>query len=512
MKTKTITALLVVPLLIGCGGNNGELVIKIVDPDYTPTLPTYKDKDKGAIKEDENNVYFDFYEISDYHGAVVNNKDDGYIGLERLSSYYDKKREDNPGGSFIVSSGDMWQGSADSNITRGNLVTYGMNVMNFASMTLGNHEFDWTVDWIKNNKERARFPLLCANLIDKSTSKIPDFVSASTTITRGNYKVGIVGTIGDNIKDSILATAVTNYDFADEVSTVVSETAKLRESGCDIVVWTSHNDIEYLKNKIGSTKLGVDLIFGGHSHSALENTTNDGILMLESRDYGRGLPHAQLKMDKKTKAVSVSAKGFDDNPAAGDYAADADITGIYKQYSEKYIDPVKNQNIGKADGDFDKTKLGNLAVESMFNKIKEAYPDTDPRACFTNVNGGIRNTFKSGKLIYGDVYKAFPFDNEIVICETTGSNLQNFAAGSVSNVALYQNIYTYGALNADQKYKFITTDFLALNSDFFSGKCTIVNYTKLNLRDCLASAIMKAGTIKADEYKITAKKEFSKIK
>lgn len=514
MKKKIICSLILIPMLASCGGNNGELVIKVVEPDYTPTLPEFKKKDAGALLEDENYAYFDFYEISDFHGAVSYDKDEKRLGVERLSSYFDKKRELNPGGTFLLSSGDMWQGSADSNITRGNLVTYSMDVMNFAAMTLGNHEFDWTVDWIKNNKQRATFPLLAANLIDKATNKVADFVQPSTVITRGDYKIGVIGTIGDNIKSSIIASAVENYDFANEVETVVAEAAKLRgdEYKCDIVVWTSHNDVEHLKSVTGSTDLGVDLIFGGHSHETIVSDIN-GIPALESKDYGRSVPHCQLKLNKSTKEVSpVEGFGCDENPTAVEYEADADITGILNQYNEKYITPVKEQKLGSANGDFKIENLANYAVETMFNKIKTAYPDLACRAAFTNVNGGVRNTIKSGEIKYGNVYESFPFDNELVIMETTGRKLQNYAAGNVSNSAFYQDIYTYGALNSTDKYLFITTDYLATNTQFFANAGEVKVYTKLILRDIIAEAIKKAGSIKADDYKTTAKVEFQKIK
>ncbi len=514
MKRNIITSLLIIPLLTSCGGGSSELIIKIVDKDYTPILPTIKEKDKGEILQDDTYAYFDFYEVSDFHGATIYNKEEKRLGIERLSTYFDTKREANKGGTFIISGGDMWQGSADSNVTRGNLVTYSMNVMNFASMTLGNHEFDWTNEWIKNNKDRANFPFLAANLIDKTTKQLVDFVDASTVITRGDYKIGIIGTIGDNIRNSIIASAIENYEFANEIDTVKAEATKLRgeEYNCDIVVWSSHNDVNHIKEVAGSTELGVDLIFGGHSHETISTDIN-GIPALESKDYGRSIPHAQLKINKTTKEVSaVEGYGCDENPTAVDYETDADITGIYKQYSDKYIDPVKEQYLGKANGKFSIQQLANYAVETMFNKIKVQYPDIVCRAAFTNVNGGVRTELDSGDVKYGNIYEAFPFDNELVIMETTGRKLQNYAAGNVSNAAFYQDVYTYGALNASDKYLFITTDYLATNTQYFANAGEVKTYTKLTLRDIIAEAIKKAGTINADDYKTSAKKEFQKIK
>lgn len=524
MKKKFISLLLVLPLLLGCGSNDDVSVEEHIPFDYTPTLPTYKDKSNGAIKEDDTYVYFDFYEISDFHGAVdysaSETPESGMLGLERLSTYYDYKRNDNVGGTILLSGGDMWQGTADSNITRGNLITYSMNIMNFSSMTLGNHEFDWTLDWIKNNKDRATFPFLAANLIDKSTNKRADFVDSSTIVTREEYKIGIVGTIGENIKSSIIASAVENYEFAKEVDTVKSEAEKLREEGCQIVVWSSHNDISYLKSIIGITDIGVDLIFGGHSHTTYVDQITFGdkvVPMLESKDKGRSLPHATLKVNKTTKEVSpVDGYSCDTTPTSSEYAVDEDIKFIYDQYKENYINPSKERYMGKLEGDMDVENpqlAANLATEVMYNKVKDVYPNITCYASFTNVNGGIRGSLKSGSITYGDIYNVFPFDNEIVIMQTTGSKLLGYCSSGVTstlkNAAHYQTIGKSSNINKNDKYYFITTDYLASHTSYFAnddGETTI--YTKINVRDAVAEYFKKKGTIKASDYETSKKVEF----
>lgn len=511
MKNKIVCILALAPLLISCGGPTSEPK-SIVDEDYVPTLPTFKDKNSGAILEDEENVYFDFYEISDFHGATEYDKDDNKLGIERMSTYFDNKRTANPGGTFLLSGGDMWQGTADSNITRGNLVTYVMDVMDFDAMTLGNHEFDWTEKWIKNNEEKATFPFLCANLLDKRTNELADFVSPSTIVTRGDYKVGIIGTIGDNIKSAILASAVENFDFTNEIAAVKSESAKLKEAGCDLVVWSSHNDVTYLKNEISSEDLGVNLIFGGHSHNTIVDEVN-GIPMLESKNYGRSIPHVQLKLNKTTKAVTpVEGYGCDTTPTATEYSADADVTGIYNQYKSLYIDPLKNIKIGHTSSDLSASEhLPNLAVKAMFENIKTDYSNYDIKAAFTNVNGGVRADVKAGDINYGDIYSAFPFDNELVILSTTGRKLQNYTGGNgISNFAQYQVVGSYGALVSTEKYYFVSTDYLASNDSYFSS-CELVAHTGIIIRDCVAEAIKALGNVDANAFKTSSDSHFQKI-
>lgn len=518
MKKKLFAAVLLIPLLASCSGK-----LDHVPENYTPKLPEFKNKDSGAIKDDGDNVYFDFYEVSDFHGATVYDKDSKELGLERLSTYFDTKRENNPGGTVLISGGDMWQGSADSNITRGNLVTYGMRVMGFAAMTFGNHEFDWEANgetsWIQNNLNRANdggvnsFPFLGANIYIKDSDQHPSYAVPSTIVERGGYKVGIIGTIGDDIRNSILAAAIENLEFKNEIETVQSESAKLKEAGCDLVVWSSHNDVDRLKNRIGhmtSSELGADVIFGGHSHTTFNTTSSAGIPMLATKDLGRSIVHCEVKMNKTSKAIVSAIGTADENPTSKDYEPDADITGIYKQYSKKFIDKIKNKKLGKANGKFTaENELGNYAVESMFNAAKDKYADYPIVAAFTNKSGGIRADLESGKITYGDVYKAFPFDNEIVVMKCSGSEIKSYCSSNL-NVARYNIIYNQ-TIDPSGTYYYLTTDYLATNEGFPFKEGEVMVYTKINVRDSIADAIKKAKKINAADYKIGAKKEFQKI-
>ena len=504
MRKKLFSVLLLIPLLAACPQVN----IETMPDDYKPDLPEFHDKNTGVVKSDDTYAYFDFYEISDFHGAVNYKVDDKELGLARLSTYFDKKREANPGGTFLISSGDMWQGSADSNLTKGTMVTYGMDVMDFDSMTLGNHEFDWTVNWIKNNKERATFPFLCANLIDTSTNEVADFVQKSTVITRGDYKVGVIGTIGDTIKTSILASAVEGYDFADEITTVKAEASRLRsEEGCDIVVWTSHNDAEILKSRVSVDKPDVDAVFGGHSHVICDEEY-EGIPFMQSKAYSHAIPHVQLQLDKNTKEVSISYKEVDDNPASREYDEDADIAMIKKQYDDRFINPVKNQWVARIDGDLEiKSTLANFCAYSMKEELKRnnkfsSYPVV---ATFHNKNGGVRKDIPAGNVLYSHVYESVPFDNEIIILKVTGYDLW-FKFINGNNNICYWHSYKRSDVVDEEEYYVLTTDYLLTNSDYYASVEPLETiYTGIAVRDAVCNTLKAESPVQVGNFKTTNK-------
>ena len=60
-------------------------------------------------------------------------------GLAKVGGKLKEFKAADPDHTFIISSGDMWQGSMESNLNEGALITEAMNNIGFDSMTLGNH-------------------------------------------------------------------------------------------------------------------------------------------------------------------------------------------------------------------------------------------------------------------------------------------------------------------------------------------------------------------------------------
>ena len=112
-------------------------------------------------------VVYDFYAINDLHGKL--DDADGQPGVDELTTYLKNARTANPN-SIFLSTGDMWQGSYESNMTGGLIMTEWMNDLGFASMTLGNHEYDWGSDAIRENAAIADFPMLAINIYDRETN------------------------------------------------------------------------------------------------------------------------------------------------------------------------------------------------------------------------------------------------------------------------------------------------------------------------------------------------------
>lgn len=378
----------------------------------------------------------------------------GNAGITRLGTYFAQQEAANPEGTVLVSAGDMWQGSADSNLTHGELVTESMNTMNFAAMEIGNHEFDWTDEYITANAELANFPLLGANIIDKRTNQVADFADAYTMIERQGVRIGIIGVIGSSLESSILATAVANYDFISPSSVVPQAADQLRAAGADIVILLNHN------GTIAETLLPyVDAVFCGHTHQQEVNYI-DGVPLVQAGANGDAVSHVSLTYNKATDEVTVNDYNYITASSAGMFSLPENtaVKAVYDRYLA-ITGPIKNQVVGSLSASMSKTQLTNMAIREMY-AYGQAY---GAQVSFHN-SGGVRSTLASGNVTYGNIYECFPFDNEIIVCTLTGSELKSWLA---------EGDYFYGVdatktklLNGDTivntgTYKAIIIDYLS---------------------------------------------------
>src|SRR5678815_840225 len=148
---------------------------------------------------------------SDLHGGVLPRGDRG--GLALLGGYLRNVRAarlQDGGGVLLVDSGDMFQGTLESNLNEGAAVVAAYNALGYAAAAIGNHEFDYGPAGpaetaqksgedprgaLKARAATARFPFLAANTIDDATGQPVRWtnVKPSTLVNVRGVQVGLIG-------------------------------------------------------------------------------------------------------------------------------------------------------------------------------------------------------------------------------------------------------------------------------------------------------------------------------
>jgi 2',3'-cyclic-nucleotide 2'-phosphodiesterase/3'-nucleotidase len=213
---------------------------------------------------------------------------DDTVGLARTAALV-KAARDEVVNSLLFDNGDLIQGSPMGDFTayrRGmkkgdtHPMVAAMNILNYDCGTLGNHEFNYGLDFMWNALGMAKFPIVCANLTtpDGKTMMKPwlilDREFADTTGARQAIKIGVIGFLPPQImqwdKANLEGKAAT-FDIVDAAEKQVPD---LRRAGADIVVALCHSGIAGGDRKGGEENAalhlakvdGIDVILTGHQH------------------------------------------------------------------------------------------------------------------------------------------------------------------------------------------------------------------------------------------------------
>ena len=447
----------------------------------------------------------DVYGINDLHGKFEDSE--GQPGIDEMTTFLKNAEEEQ--NTIFLSAGDMWQGSCESGLTKGNMITDWMNYLGFSAMTLGNHEFDWGGAPIQSNIEIAEFPILAINVYDIYTGKRLEGVEASTVVDKGDAKIGIIGAVGD-CYGSISADKVKGIEFKTDstlTALVKAEATRLREEeGVDFIIYALHDGIgkswstikEFTGNlynedgdyyDVSLSDGYIDLVFEGHSHQNYIVKDQYGVYHLQNGgDNKKGITHANVVINFDTGENTVTPE-FVGHSRYENESDDPIVDTLMAKYDN--LVGTMNDPLGTNKKTRNSSDLADRVAYLYYTKGVEKWG-----ANYNIILGGgdinVRSPYNlyTGDITYAMLYMLFPFDNEIVLCSLTGSKLNS---RFITNTEYVTYGYNSQTINANGTY-YIVTD--TWNSSYAYNGLKIVDYYAQNYyaRDLLADFAISGGT------------------
>ena len=480
-----------------------------------------------GTESDNGSVTIDIYAVNDLHGKFS----DTYAqpGVDELSTYIKQSRTENEN-TIVLSSGDMWQGTAESGLTKGAIVTEWMNEMDFVSMTLGNHEYDWGEEYIESNAQLAEFPFLAINVYDSATNQLVDYCQPSVMVEQNGVKIGIIGAIGD-CYSSISGDFTEGFYFktGNELTELVkAESEKLRAEGADCILYSLHDGYGSSKSSVSNifdsqltyyditlSQGYVDLVFEAHTHQSYVLKDSKGVYHLQGGGDNKGITHAEITVNTKTDSVQVGKVEYVSTSQYSHLDGDLSIQTILEKYADEVT--LANKKLGYNDTVRGSSEICQLVAQLYYEKALEVWG-----ADYDIVLGGgflkLRSPYNlyAGEVIYGDLYNILPFDNQLVLCSISGSKLRDkFFNTNNSNYHIAYGEYgeSVKANISPNKTYYVIVD--SYTSTYASNGLTEIERFDSNVfaRDLLAEYIEKGGLGAggATEIKITPLSEILQI-
>ena len=476
---------------------------------------------RPSIRAGAGNIRLTVLHTNDIHGWVMSRP--AYFheadpkrpvgGAAALAAYVKKVK----GPKLVLDGGDWFQGTPEGTLQGGRALAEVFNAVGYDALAVGNHDFDNGEDNLQGIIKAMRAPVLCANVYRSAGQRAPEFQPWLVKEIAG-VKVGLFGLLTTNMKRLSFAENIAGLAFRRGVDEAKDAVATLRGQGATVIIALSHQGLEppgvttYEADRFLAQNVeGIDLIVGGHSHTALKEGERDsvhGTLIVQAGSELARVGEAVLEIDPKTKRVLKSS---------------ARLKDLWPD--EVGSDPALAQVVAKLAGEVSAVYdvvVGTAAAPLLRNRDKESslgdwMADCERQWAGADLalhnGGGIRADIPAGPVTLRGIFDLMPFENRVVKLVMKGKDVKNvldhgvgmarIAQVSGAEVSFRRKAPEGGRLVAvrlagrdlvdESTYTVATIDFLVQGGDGYTAFDSAVStdFTKTKLRDVLQACVQK---------------------
>ena len=372
-------------------------------------------------------------------------------GYARLAGQRDAERQHTPYVA-IVSSGDFAQGNTVGSLTKGEAIVRIMNAVGYDYLTIGNHEFDYTVPQMQHLSELLTAKTLCCNFSryeqdndDKDDRDDDDLYPAYEVKDFGGTKVGFIGVATPSTFRSSTPTyfiddngnLLYNFHQTDTYECVQEAVNDAREEGAEIIIVLSHlgddPEVAYSRGLIAATH-GIDVVLDGHAHHVLnERLVNDRGDSVTLTSTGTKFSYiGRLTIDTDNR-VATELLPISDCHRVNQAVQDT-VLAIQQELEARVNAPVGTTAFALADRDNQDNRL----VRKQETNLGDFMADVARYTTGANIGvcngGGLRAGLYNETITFGNIVSIWPFNNTMRVVECTGQQLLDAFEVSAANL------------------------------------------------------------------------------
>jgi 5'-nucleotidase/UDP-sugar diphosphatase len=370
-------------------------------------------------------------------------------------------REDGP--YLVLSGGDNWTGPAISSWFDGESMVDVMNAMGYDAAAIGNHEFDFGLEGLRERAAQLEFPLLSANIRDTETGEIAALALPYVIQEVNGVQVGLIGLTTMETPETTNPQNVAGLDFIAYPDALAEVAPQARAEGAELLLVVGHlceDDRRWLVST--AAELGVALIGGGHCHQKGVEIV-DGVALVESGSYLEGYVRVDIDFDTGTDTVTQIEARYHENSGG---PADSEIAAVVAGWRAR-TDETLTEVIGYLEKPI--INRSHAMINLVTNAWLAAYPAAD--IALTNT-GGFRQDIPAGEITLETIIGVLPFDNVLIDAELTGAEIvRNIVccqpvAGGLTTVGKHE-LSDGTPLDPEATYHVLVNDFMYAGGDGF---------------------------------------------
>lgn len=404
---------------------------------------------------------------TDLHGNInpidyYTNKPDNR-GLAKVATLIKRIRKEQPN-VVLIDSGDTIQGSplesfhGRKNNAPPDPMMLAMNSLNYDSMTVGNHEYNFGLKVLEKARGEAKFPWLSANTYDEGKQQPhykPYIVKEVASV-----KIGILGLTTPGIPNWDNPPNYAGLEFHEPLAEARKWVPILRDQEkADVVVIAMHmgleedlrtgemtpGQVQHENEAIAMAKEvpGVDVIFMGHTHRDVPSVYINGVLLTQANHWGRHLARADLYLQKAGTGWRMYAKSARTIPSDDRVEPDPDVVKIAEPY-DRETQAWLAREIGQSAEELTASdaRFHDTAILDLVQKVQLDAGKADV-SMVASFNPAAR--IAKGPVSVRDIAGLYVYENTLVVLEVTGQQLKD----ALEHSAKYFKAYVPGKPASD---------------------------------------------------------------
>ncbi len=360
---------------------------------------------------------------NDVHGGI-----EGYPVIKELADEIESK-----GGEVIlVDAGDFAQGNSYASFDEGESIIELMNMVGYDVVTVGNHEFDYGIERMKEIMNELAAKTVSINILVDDT---PAFDS-SAIIEVDGIKIGFIGaetpealTKSNPAKNPGLSL----IQGTELYSIINSEAESLKDNGASLVICITHLGVDAGSTPNRSEDLwanveNVDFIIDAHSHTEMTTGSNGEPIQSTGTKFAN---IGVIEIDKNTSKITDNYLYKITEESPSDLEVEEKVAELKNKVDEEYKTVIGKTDVDlngeKAPGNrTEETNMGDLIADSMMWYLTEkntgSIEEGVPVVSIEN-GGGVRNWIHKGDITKQNVFDVLPFGNTLTVVYVSGNEL-----------------------------------------------------------------------------------------
>jgi 2',3'-cyclic-nucleotide 2'-phosphodiesterase len=435
----------------------------------------------------------------------MNDEEVDDYGFVKAATLIEQVRAENDN-TILFDNGDIFEGSLLGELEiliepleegETQAVIKALNELDYAAASIGNHEFNFGLEYLDDAIESADFPWLSANVYEAGTDREEHYYDPYTVIEHEvdgkPIDIGVIGFVPPQIMEWDNLHLEGNVEVRDIVDSAERYMPELEEQS-DIVVALAHTGVNTSDRETEHAAVdlagveGIDALVMGHAHQTFpgnsgydevegvddENGTIHGVPAVMAGNWGSHLGTIDLNLTESDGEWTVNGSHSEVTGVEGVEEND-DIVDLISDVHERTIEYI-NTVVGSISDnvntffslvmDNEVTQLVNDAqlwfAEDYFSGTEyEEKPLLSAAAPFRAGYRGGYTEVNAGEVNIGDLADIYVYSNTLQIVDIDGDELIQWLERSAEN---FEQIDP-----AEAEEQGLLADFSAFNFDVIEG-------------------------------------------